>query len=345
MAIPRSNEAANRSFLAGETIAERPSLSLTDCAGFPIDRTWMSIKTRILLFVFALGGFLPYSHLGQSQRPDKEYKLTVDVNLISVTVTVTREDGTWVPDLAASDFRVFDDGIEQKISLFGRESDQPLQLCLLFDSSFSISPELKTQQEAAIEFLKSTLRPVDRVTVLRISEEVDEMIHKTNQMERLVEAIRSIKPGGGTSLYDGVFLASEILRSSKGRRVILVISDGTDTTSHTKFQDCVKKAQNSESVVYSLIVQPIKSEPGRNLAGEHAMMYLSGRTGGRYFGVSLSDNFRASFETISQELRTQYVIGYYPQDSSPRDYRKIEVRVDNPAFQVRARDGYFVSVR
>jgi Ca-activated chloride channel family protein len=285
------------------------------------------------------GGF------AQTDTSKKEYKLTVDVNLVTVTVTVTRADGSWVPDLTEQDFQILEDGQDQKISFFSRQSDQPLQLFLLFDSSFSIAPELKTQQEAAIEFVKSTLRPVDRVSVLRISEEVDEVVHKANQMERIVEAIHSIKPGGGTSLYDAVYLASEILKESKGRRVILVISDGTDTTSRTPFQDCLRKALNSESVIYSLIVRPIKSEPGRNLGGEHALIYLSERTGGRFFRVSYTDHFRESFETISKELRTQYVLGYYPQSNSKRDYRKLEVRVSNPNYVVRARDGYFYSFR
>lgn len=203
--------------------------------------------------------------LAQTDSPNKEYKLSVDVSLVTVTVTVTRADGSWVPDMTEQDFQIFEDEQNQKISFFSRQSDQPLQLFLLFDSSFSISPELKTQQEAAIEFIKSTLRPVDRVSVVRISEEVEEVVHKANQMEQIIEAIRSVKPGGGTSLYDAVYLASEILKESKGRRVILVISDGTDTTSRTHFQDCLRKALNSESVIYSLIVQPIKSEPGRNL--------------------------------------------------------------------------------
>lgn len=302
-------------------------------------------RSSALLFVLSLLIVPQRGGLAQTDSRNKEYKLTVNVNLVTVTVTVTKEDGSWVPDLTEQDFQIFEDEQNQKISFFSRQLDQPLQLFLLFDSSFSIAPELKTQQEAAIEFVKTTLRPVDRVSVLRISEEVNEVVHKANQLDRIIEAIHSVKPGGGTSLYDAIYLASEILRESKGRRVILVISDGADTTSHTNFQDCLRKALNSESVIYSLIVQPIKSEPGRNLGGEHALIYLSERTGGRHFRVSYSDHLRESFETISRELRTQYVLGYYPQSSFKRDYRKIEVRVSTPTYIVRARDGYFNSSR
>ncbi len=309
----------------------------------------MSNQIRLRLFsaflVLSLLVVPQRGELAQTDSPNKEYKLSVDVNLVTITVTVTRADGSWVPGLTVKDFQIFEDEQNQKISLFGKQSDQPLQLFLLFDSSLSIAPELKTQQESAIEFVQSILRPVDRVSILRISEEVDEVVRKANQMERIIEAIRSVKPGGGTSLYDAIYLASEILKESRGRRVILVISDGTDTTSHTQFQDCLRKALNSESVIYSLIVQPIKSEPGRNLGGEHALIYLSDRTGGRYFRISSTDHFKKSFETISEELRTQYILGYYPQSNFKRDYRKIEVRVSDPTHVVRARDGYFTSPR
>jgi len=309
----------------------------------------MSNQIRLHLFapflVLSLLIVPQRGELAQTGSTNKEYKLSVDVNLVTVTVTVTRADGSWVSDLTEKDFQIFDDEQNQTISFFGRQSDQPLQLFLLFDSSFSIVPELKTQQESAIEFVKSILRPMDRVSILRISEEVDEVVHKANQIERIIEAILSVKPGGGTSLYDAIYLASEILKESKGRRVILVISDGTDTTSHTQFQDCLRKALNSESVIYSLIVQPIKSEPGRNLGGEHALIYLSDRTGGRYFRISHTDHFKESFEMISEELRTQYVLGYYPPSNFKRDYRKIEVRVSDPTYVVRARDGYFTSPR
>ena len=309
----------------------------------------MSSRTRFKLHSFYLVASLlmvpGMGGLAQTDSSNKEYRLVVDVNLVSILVTVTRADGSWVADLTENDFQIFEDGERQKISFFGRQSDQPLQLCLLFDSSISIAPELRTQQDAAIEFVKATLGPMDRVSVLRISDDVDEIVHRTNQIDRVIDSIRSIKPGGGTSLYDAVYLSAGILKEGKGRRVILVISDGTDTTSHTQFQECLKKAQNSESVVYSLIVQPIKSEPGRNLGGERALIYLSERTGGRYFRVSLHENLKDSFETISRELRTQYILGYYPQTSSRGNYRKIEVRVTNPTHQVRARDGYYRPLR
>ena len=292
-------------------------------------------------FFFALDCLL----CAQAKIP-RDYKLVVDVNLVSVLVTVTTPDGAWVSGLHPDDFQIYENGKAQEIKVFGKESDLPLQMCLLFDSSISIAPELRTQQEAAVQFLTSILRPVDRVSILQITEDVAELVRSTGRLERLTRAIRSIKPGGGTSLYDAIYLGSEILSEANGRKVIVVISDGTDTTSEIQLKDCLKKAQNSEAVVYSLVVQPIKSEPGRNLAGEHAMIYLSEKTGGRFFKVSSPESVKSSFDKISEELRTQYYLGYYPQASSSSngEFRRIEIRVSQPSYRVRAREGYYISV-
>jgi Ca-activated chloride channel family protein len=267
----------------------------------------------------------------------------VDVNLVNVLATVTTPDGNWVSGLGQHDFELYEDGKLQQIKVFGKESDLPLQLCLLFDSSSSIATELRTQQEAAIQFLASIIRPVDRVSILRVSEDVDEVVRATSRIDRLSSAIRSIRPGGGTSLYDAIYLAAEILGNARGRKVIVAITDGTDTTSDLQIRDCLKQAQIAEAAIYGLVVQPIKSEPGRNLGGEHAMHYLAEKTGGRFFRVLSPDAIRASFDKISEELRTQYYLGYYPKRSldPASEFRKIEVRVKDASYRVRTREGYF----
>lgn len=285
--------------------------------------------------------------IAQAKKTGDDFKLVVDVDLVTVQATVTRPDGSWVPGLKREDFQVYDNGRLQEIKLFGRESELPLQLCLLFDSSASIATELRTQQEAAVQFLASILRPVDRVSVLRVSDDVEELVRSSHRLDRLSNAIRSIRPGGGTSLYDAVYLAAGILSETRGRKVIVVITDGTDTTSELSLKDCLKRTQIAEAVVYALVVQPIKSEPGRNLAGEHAMFYLVERTGGRFFRVPSAQAIYNSFDQISEELRTQYSLGYYPQPPvrARDEFRRIEVRVADPAYIVRAREGYYRSTR
>ena len=300
------------------------------------------LSLRILLASAILPGLLGAA-LGQATAKDRDFSLVVDVSLVSVLATVTTPDGNWVPGLNQDDFQLYEDGKLQEIKVFGKESELPLQLCLLFDSSSSIAPELRTQQEAAIQFLASIVRPVDRVSILRVSEDVDEVVRAANRIDRLSSAIRSIRPGGGTSLYDAIYLAAEILGKAKGRKVIVAITDGTDTTSDLKINDCLKQAQIAEAAVYGLVVQPIKSEPGRNLGGEHAMHYLAEKTGGRFFRVLSPELVRTSFDKISEELRTQYYLGYYPQRaaSESSEFRQIRVRVKDQSYIVRTREGYY----
>ncbi len=282
----------------------------------------------------------------QSQAATGDFKLIVKVDLVGILATVTTEQGALVPDLKKEDFQVYEDGKLQEIAVFGKEADQPLRLNLLFDSSLSIASELKTQQEAAVEFLQPILRPVDRVSIFQVYEDVDELVKSSHRLEALIRAIRSIKPRGGTSLYDAIYLAAEKLSEAQGRKVIVVISDGVDTTSKIQLKDCLRIVQNSEAVIYPLVVQPIKSEPGRNLAGEHAMIFLAEKTGGKFFKVSSSDSFRTSFAKISDELRTQYYLAYYPkQKKEANEFRKIELQVNHPSHKVRARDGYYASGR
>jgi Ca-activated chloride channel family protein len=304
------------------------------------------MKPLSLRLLFASSALLWLSggpSLGQTKGKDRDFRLVIDVNLVSVLATVTTPDGSWVAGLKQDDFQIYEDGKLQEIKVFGKESDLPLQLCLLFDSSSSIATELGTQQEAAIQFLSSILRPVDRVSILRVSETVDEVVRATSHMGRLRNAIRSIRPGGGTSLYDAIYLAAEILGNAKGRKVIVAITDGTDTTSDLQIKDCLKQAQIAEAAIYGLVVQPIKSEPGRNLGGEHAMHYLAEKTGGRFFRVLSPDSIQTSFDKISEELRTQYYLGYYPQRaaSDPAEFRQIQVRVKDASYVVRTREGYF----
>ena len=298
---------------------------------------------RLLFASTALLSLAGSAALGQSKAKDRDFSLVVDVSLVSVLATVTTPDGNWVAGLKQDDFQIYEDGKLQEIKVFGKESELPLQLCLLFDSSSSIATELRTQQEAAIQFLTSIVRPVDRVSILRVSEDVDEVVRASNRMDRLSSAIRSIRPGGGTSLYDAIYLAAEILGNSKGRKVIVAITDGTDTTSDLQIKDCLKQAQIAEAAIYGLVVQPIKSEPGRNLGGEHAMYYLAEKTGGRFFRVLSPDSIRTSFDKISEELRTQYYLGYYPQraPSAASEFRQIQVRVKDASYVVRTREGYF----
>ena len=273
--------------------------------------------------------------------PDRDYKLVVDVDLVTVLASVTTAEGALAAGLTRNDFHLFENGIPQEIALFARESDLPLRLQLLFDSSLSITTELGSQQEAAIDFLRLVVDPRDRVSILQVSEDVVELVRETSRTRAMAQALRSIRPEGGTSLYDAVYLASQALPLSRGRKVILIISDGTDTTSKVSMEECLQQVLASEAVVYALLVQPIKSEAGRNLAGERSLIYLTRETGGRTFPVDSPDALRESFARIGEELRTLYLLGYYPRHKrDPEKFRRIRIEVDLAGAEVRARSGY-----
>ena len=277
--------------------------------------------------------------------PDRDYRLVVDVDLVTVLASVTTDRGALAAGLGRKDFRLFEDGTPQEIALFARESDRSLRLQLLFDSSLSITTELGSQQEAAIDFLRVVVKPGDRVSILQVSEDVVELVRETSRPKAMAKALRSIRPRGGTSLYDAVYLASQALSLSRGRRVILIISDGTDTTSKISMEECLRQVLASEAVVYVLLAQPIKSEAGRNLAGERSMIYLTRETGGKTFPVASPEALRESLARIGEELRTQYLLGYYPRhEREPEKFRRIRIEVDLAGAQVRARSGYYAAV-
>ncbi len=308
----------------------------------PTIPSWSS-KLSPFLFWTALyllwPGVLPVS----SQAVlNQDYRLVVDVDLVTVLASVTTAEGALAAGLTRNNFQLFEDGIPQEIALFGRESDQALRLQLLFDSSLSITTELGAQQEAAIDFLRLVVNRGDRVSIFQVSENVVELVRETSRPDAMARALRSIRPGGGTSLYDAVYLASQGLSSSLGRKVILIISDGTDTTSKVSIEECLRWVLASEAVVYALVVQPIKSEAGRNLAGERSMIYLTRETGGRFFPVASPETLRASFSRIGEELRTQYLLGYYPRHKGESGkFRRVRIEVDLAGAEVRARRGYY----
>jgi Ca-activated chloride channel homolog len=312
------------------------------------------LKNRLPLFRHA-GGItlvcllislsLSLSMISLGQKPPsggkEDYKLVVDINLVELQTLVTTPNGALVPNLKKEDFQVFDNGKEQEIALFARELDQPLNLCLLFDASGSVLIELKTEQETATEFLKKIIRPIDRVSIFQVTDEVDELVHSSNRTDQFGSVLRSIKPGGATSLYDAIFLAAENLSAAKGRKVIVLITDGDDTTSTTRMEECIWAAQNIGAVTYPLVIQPIKNSAGENLAGQHSMIYIAEKTGGKFFLVRSMEQLRSTFDDLSAELRTLYVLGYYPNPSAQDGaFHKVEVRTSNSQFQVRHREGY-----
>ncbi len=281
-------------------------------------------------------------------QPNTTFK--VNVKLVNVFTTVTNSGGAPVSDLKEEDFQVFEDGKLQKIAVFHRESELPLSIVVAVDTSLSTRGDQKLELESARRFAHAILRPIDGLSMFQFSEVVDQITPFTADVRVIDRAINHIRPGAATALYDTLYLGSEALQQRRGRKVMVVITDGGDTVSQTSYQQAVRAAQEAEVILYSIIIVPIESSAGRDIGGEHALIQLSRDTGGKYFYASGLAQLDAAFQQISDELRTQYLIAYYPSTRlSDSDFRRIDIKIDpetkdypDPAeLQVRHRTGYY----
>jgi Ca-activated chloride channel family protein len=186
-------------------------------------------------------------------------------------------------------------------------------------------------------------QPEDRVAVYKFSSFTSEMTDYTASLARLEKAIYMMRPESGTSLYDAIYLAAEHLERREGRKVIIVITDGGDTTSNKKFSEALAAAQRAEAVVYSIIVVPVTADAGRNLGGENALRTISASTGGVCYRQHAERDLDEAFRQIERDLRIQYLLGFYPRDVPPSKdrYYRLEVQVRRPGLAVLARTGYY----
>jgi len=279
-----------------------------------------------------------------SQVPD----IKVDVKLVNVFVTVTDEHGAPASDLKKDNFEVLEDGKPQKVSVFDKESALPLSIVLDIDTSLSTRKDLPLELLSARRFAHAILRPVDALSLYEFSETVDEVVPFTSDLKVIDRGIDRVHPGAATALYDALYLGAQSLERRQGRKVMVVITDGGDTVSRVNYKEAVRAAQEAEAIVYSIIVVPIEASAGRDTGGEHALMQLSEDTGGKYFYATSVPQLDDAFRKISDELRTQYLLAYYPsQRFSDSDFRRIEVKVEGvssgSSFTVRHRTGYYTT--
>ena len=288
--------------------------------------------------------------MAQSQSPtDAESTLRVNVKLVNVYVTVTDAHGAPVAGLKKENFVVQEDGREQKISVFDKESALPISIALAIDTSLSTRHDLPLEQASAKRFVRDIVRPVDALSVFSFSEAVSQSpFGYTSDMKRIDEGIDHIRLGAATALFDAVYLASRSLDRRQGRKVLVLITDGGDTISRIDYKGAVRAAEEAEALVYSIIVVPIENSAGRETGGEHALIQLSEDTGGKYYYATSMAQLDDAFRQISDELRTQYLLAYYPsQRLSNSQFRRIQVGVSGPAeataYHVRNRAGYYTT--
>jgi Ca-activated chloride channel homolog len=281
------------------------------------------------------------------QQSEPSTTLKVDVNLVNVFVTVTDAQGAPVGGLKKENFVLKEDDRDQKISVFDRESAVPLSIALAIDTSLSTRTDLPLEKASAKHFVHTILRPVDALSVYAFSEVVHEATPGyTADLKRIDEGIDHLQVGAATALYDAIYLASRSLDHRKGRKVIVLITDGGDTISKVDYKEALRAAEEAEALVYSIIIVPIESSAGRETGGEHALIQLSEDTGGKYYYATSTAQLDDAFRKISDELRTQYLLAYYPsQHASFSQFRRIEVKVtgvpESTSYRARHRVGYY----
>jgi Ca-activated chloride channel homolog len=271
-----------------------------------------------------------------SETPDAlqdRAKIKVKVDLVSVLVSVLDDRNRPAPDLPVEAFRLLDEDNPQTIAVFEKETQQPLDLVLMFDASLSTQLGQPAQREAASRFIQQVLRPGDRLAVYAVDENVTQIAAFSDNVARLQDAVKRIPQGAGTSIYDAVFLGSKALarQGAERRSVIILITDGGETTSHADFDTARREAVRNGTLLYTVVIRARKSESGRNTAGEHALEAITDSTGGAVFYPESAAELAGIFDRIDRELRTQYRLGFYPTPRGPADtYRRIDVAVAPP---------------
>jgi Ca-activated chloride channel homolog len=313
-----------------------------------------------------------------ASKPAEQAPIRMQVNEVIVPVTVTDEKGRFVSDLDAKDFRVFDEGREQKISYFTRERNQPVVVGFLIDLSNASRLHWKNYQEAAIELVLTLLPGDNKYSGYLISygNDAELLANTTSDSEKLVDKIRKMKPGGGAALFDAIYMACTSRNLVKGepiepRRVLVVIGDGHDNASKKTMDEVLELAQRNLVTIYGVSTVAF----GFNSEGEKTLTRLAEETGGRveyplqnlYSGVSgylstpsdegnyaykvgtgayaaeVAQGMFRSIANVAGEVTTQYIIRYIPQRiDEPKVFRNIQVEVNSlPNVKIRARKGYY----
>jgi Ca-activated chloride channel family protein len=277
----------------------------------------------------------------------QELTLHVDVKLVNVFVNVSDQNGAIVAGLTREDFALTEDGRPQQIAVFERQSELPLNLTLAIDTSGSVQKDMANEAEAARRFAHALLRSQDQMSLLQFATEVRELTPFTNKVSQIDHGLSELRGDWATALYDAICLGSTQLGGKPGRRVLVLISDGDDTASNATYAQALEQALRNEVMIYSLIDVPIEASAGRDLGGEHALITLAEQSGGKSFYVS-DGGLDKAFARVSDDLRTQYLLAYYPHNQEPgRTFHRIQVTVTRAtpqSFNIRHRTGYYTNM-
>jgi VWFA-related protein len=322
----------------------------------------------------------------QAKSAPDQAKITVESKVVTVFATVRDKHGQIATNLTKDDFAVDEDGRPQTISYFARENDLPLTTGLLVDTSLSQRRVLDQEVDASYTFLDHVLRDKDKAFIIHFDHEVELLTDLTSSRQKLDAGLKAIKApqladasdkgshhsGGGTLLYDAVYLASEeLMKKQQGRKALIILSDGVDRGSKESLHSAIESAQRANTVVYSILFKG--DEPGQHSGyggggyggggygghggggrsryprqeeqrpdGKKVLERISKETGGRLFEVTKKETVDKIYSEIEQELREQYVLGYAPdKGQTGTSYHKIHLTTKQKDLAVQARDGYY----
>jgi len=326
-------------------------------------RGLLPLFLTIVMLVFGLpaGSQQPIS--AEDQQPISTMK--VNVNVVNVYCNVKDKHGALIPDLHKEDFQLFEDGSPQTVKYFSAETDQPLTLGLLIDTSPSQQRVLPMEQQVGGAFLDQVLRSKDLAFLIGFDANVDLLQDYTSSARDLRQAMDRVRIGGGgfaggapgigqgpfptsnraccTALYDAIYLAAgEKLAHEVGRKAMILLTDGEDEGSKMKIRDAIEAAQKADAICYVILIADRNFYGGMGYSGDSAMRQLTEDTGGRVIQVgNKPDKLKTAFDQIANELRSQYGIGYTPTNlKKDGSFRKIEVR-SKEGYKVQARRGYY----
>ncbi len=294
---------------------------------------------KTIFFTLILAIFFNFFAFAQSN-------IKVKVEMVNVLCVAMNRNGKYITNLKKDDFEIYENGVKQKIERFSSRTDLPLLIALLIDTSASVVDKLKFEKDAAVDFFNSVLSPKDLALVAAFDSSVTLIQDFTNDVNEIKEQLKLLKAGGGTALFDAIYLiCQEKMRwsSQDKRKIIVIISDGDDTVSSTTYEDALKAAQESGVVIYAISTNRAGyfGHAGKK-EGDTILKDFAKETGGKLFTPSLLSDLYKSFEEINKELRNQYSISYIPTNKKhDGTFRKITIKVKKRGIKLRYRKGYY----
>jgi VWFA-related protein len=304
----------------------------------------------LLIATAVAGALLSGQEAPQQERSDQqlaqrsEATIVVEVSRVPLLFTVTDKKNRFITDLGKDDFRVFDNGERQGIMEFVRETELPLRIGIVMDTSNSVRDRFRFEQEAAIAFIRDVLQEEkDRVFLVSYDTRAELVVDFTNDADKLAEGVRRLRPGGGTALYDAIYYSCrdklpEDQPLEQYRRALIVLGDGDDNQSAVTRDMALEMAHRAEAVVYTIST----NRTGSRQSGDKVLRFFATETGGVTFNPFQAEELSQSFTDIANELRHQYFIMYSPQPfAADGSFHRVEVKCNVKNADVRVRSGYY----